>query len=111
MMLLARLLATWSAIGYLSIASPAAAADHSGAQLAMTCAACHRLDKHAPGDRTTGIPPITGLEAETLAGLMRAFRQNAYTNHIMHTISLQLSDEEIAAVASYLADLGKADQP
>jgi len=111
MMRLSRLLAIGSAIGSLSIASPSAAVDNSGAQLAMTCAACHRLDKQAADDPPQGIPPITGLEPEKLIIMMRGFQQNEQTNHIMHTVSRQLSDNEIAAVAFYLADLGKTKQP
>ncbi len=95
----------------LSIASPGAAADHSGARLAATCAACHRLDRQATVDPSLGIPPITGLEPEKLIIMMQGFRQNEQTDHIMHTVSRQLSDEEIAAVASYLANRGKAKQP
>jgi cytochrome c553 len=109
MMLLPRLLAI--AMGCLSFLAPAAAADHSGAQIAVTCAACHRLDHPAIEDHKADIPPITGLDAETLASRMRSFQLNAQTNHIMHTVSLQLSDDEIAAVSSYLADLGKAKLP
>jgi cytochrome c553 len=90
-----------SVIGFVSIASAAAAGDAAdGAQLAATCAACHRLDGH---DR--GAPPIIGLDPEKLIAMMQGFKLEAQPNHIMHTVSLTLSDDELAALASYLADL------
>ena len=68
-----------------------AATDALGAQLAVTCAACHWLD-----DRGTAIPPIVGLDAERL-GLM--------------AVSRSLSDQEIVAVARYLAAQGEGVRP
>jgi cytochrome c553 len=111
-----RLLSHWltiaSAVGWLSIAGSASADDsRSGAQLAATCAACHQFDHKSADDHKDDIASITGLEAGTLAGMMRAFQLNPQTNHVMYTVSRQLSDEEIDAVASYIADLGKAKGP
>jgi len=103
-----RLLTIGIAMGYLSVAALAADPDHPGAQLASVCAACHRLDSD---DHTAGISPIAGIEPERLAGMMRAFQLDAQKNDIMHAVSLTLSDDEITAVASYLAALGKAKRP
>ncbi|RUV67426.1 MAG: c-type cytochrome [Mesorhizobium sp.] len=77
--------------------SGAAGADQ-GAQLAATCASCHRLDGH---DR--GIPPIIGLGEERLTSALLAYRASQSPSHIMHAIALSLSDEEIASVARYVA--------
>ena len=73
-----------------------------GAQLAATCASCHRLDG---GDK--GIPTIIGLGEEKLTSAMLAYRASESPNHIMHAIALSLSDEEIASVARYVAAQGK----
>lgn len=75
---------------------------HRGAGIAATCAACHRLD-----GRTAGIPPIVGLSPDRLVAMMRAFKADAESNHLMHAVSLTLSDDEVEAVARYLATLGK----
>jgi cytochrome subunit of sulfide dehydrogenase len=71
-----------------------------GAQLAAMCAACHRLD-----GRDQGIPSIVGLEPEVLIDTMAAFRTGGRPGYIMHAVAISLSDEEVAAVAEYLATL------
>lgn len=81
---------------------PNAAKGDAGAQLAATCAACHRLD-----GRDAGIPSIVGLNAEKLRLMMQAFKSNERSNHLMHAVSRSLSDQEIATVAHYLATQGK----
>lgn len=75
---------------------------HHGAAIAATCAACHRLD-----GRAAGIPPIVGLSPDRLVAMMQAFKADAESNHLMHAVSLTLSNDEVDAVARYLATLGK----
>jgi cytochrome c553 len=70
--------------------------NNRGAQLAATCAACHRLD-----GRDKGIPSIIGLDEGKLAGALQAFKSGERS--IMHTVALSLSSEEIATVVHYLA--------
>ena len=82
--------------------SGAAAGADQGAQLAATCASCHRLDGAG-----TGIPSIVGLGEEKLTGALLAYRASESPNHIMHAIALSLTDEEIASVARYVAAQGK----
>jgi cytochrome subunit of sulfide dehydrogenase len=81
----------------------AAAADNQqGAQLVATCASCHRLD-----GRDDGIPSIVGLEEKSLARTMLAYKSGERRSMIMQAVAASLSDEEIAAVAHYLAALRK----
>ena len=80
-------------VGQVSAAEPDRAA-----QIAATCASCHRLD-----GRGKGIPSIIGLDAEKLIGLMQAYRSSERPSPIMQAVSLSLSIDEIAAVARYLA--------
>src|ERR1700754_3112286 len=61
----------------------AAAGADQGAQLAATCASCHRLDGAG-----TGIPSIVGLGEEKLTGALLAYRASESPNHIMHAIAL-----------------------
>jgi cytochrome subunit of sulfide dehydrogenase len=79
-----------------------AAASDRGARLAAMCAACHRLDGH---DR--GIPTIVGLDKKSLVGAMADFKSGARSggSQIMHGVALSLTDDDIAAVADYLAAL------
>ena len=84
-----------------------AAADNQGAQLAATCASCHRLD-----GRDKGIPPVVGRDEESLARALLAYKSGVRQSPIMHAVAGSLSDEEIAIVARYLAARGKeAKQP
>jgi cytochrome c553 len=89
-----------------SAAERSFAADNGqDAQLAATCAACHRLDGH---DR--GIPPIVGLSEEQFVAIMRAFKSGERSGPIMRTMARSLSNEEIAILARYLAARGKESQ-
>ncbi len=76
----------------------AAAENDQGAQVAAMCASCHRLD-----GRDHGIPSIIGLDAKKLTDTMEAFRSGKRASQIMHVVARSLSDEEIAALADYLA--------
>jgi len=75
-----------------------AAESDRAAQIAATCASCHRLDGH-----DKGIPSIAGSDAEKLIGMMQAYRSNERPSLIMHAVSLSFSSDEIEAVARYLA--------
>jgi cytochrome subunit of sulfide dehydrogenase len=87
----------------ISVAERSFAADNGqGAQLAATCAACHRLDGH---DR--GIPSIVGLSEEQFVIVMGAFKSGERSGPIMRTVARSLSNEEIAILARYFATRGK----
>jgi cytochrome c553 len=89
-----------------SVAERSFAADNNqDAQLAATCAACHRLDGH---DR--GIPSIVGLSEEQFVTVMRAFKSGERSGPIMGTMARSLSNEEIAIMARYFAARGKETQ-
>ena len=71
------------------------------------CASCHRLD-----GQDKGIPSIIGLDENKLAGMLAEFKSDKRKSQIMRVVALSLSDEEIAAVAHYLATRQKgAQQP
>ena len=82
----------------LAVQPCAAASGNQGAQLAASCAACHR-----PDGRDTGIPPVVGLDETRIVQSMRAYQSGERTNQIMHVVAAALSPEEITAVAHYLA--------
>jgi len=90
----------------LAASACAAAANDQGGQLAAVCASCHRLDG---GEK--GIPSIIGLGEDRLTRAMLAYRLGERSSHIMQAIALSLSDEEIAAVARFLAAQGKKAGP
>ncbi len=78
----------------------AVADNNRGAQLAATCASCHRLD-----GRDKGIPSIIGLDEGTFTSAMQAFKLGERPSQIMRVMSLSLSNEEIATLAHYLSTL------
>jgi sulfide dehydrogenase cytochrome subunit len=82
----------------------ASAQSDRGAQLAATCTACHRLDGH-----DQGIPAIAGMNEQSLARAMRAYKSGQRSNLIMRTVARSLSDEDIALVAHHFAALGKTN--
>jgi cytochrome subunit of sulfide dehydrogenase len=83
------------------VADRSAMADNDrGAQLAATCASCHRLD-----GRDKGIPSIIGFDEETFTRAMQAFKSGERSSQIMRVMSLSLSNEEIATLAHYLSTL------
>jgi len=89
-----------------SVAKRSFAADNDqGAQLAATCAACHRFDGH-----NRGMPSIVGLSEEQLVTVMRAFKSGERSGPIMRTMARSLSNEEIAILARYFAARGKETQ-
>ncbi|RUV28163.1 MULTISPECIES: c-type cytochrome [unclassified Mesorhizobium] len=92
------------AAGLVLLVSQSGAAEEAdqGAQLAATCASCHRLDGGG-----AIIPSIIGLGEERLTNALLAYRASESPNHIMHAIALSLNDEEIASVARYVAAQGK----
>ena len=90
----------------LAASAHAAAANDQGGQLAAVCASCHRLDG---GDRF--IPSIVGLGEDRLTRAMLAYRLGERPSQIMQAVALSLSDEEIAAVARFLAAQGKKAEP
>jgi cytochrome c553 len=95
-----------SMVASLAVAERSFAADNDqGAQLAATCAACHRLDGH-----DGGIPSIVGLSEEQFSIAMGAFKSGERSGPIMRTMARSLSNEEIAILARYFAARGKETQ-
>lgn len=83
----------------LLIPGASVAADmRQGAQLAATCASCHN-----PAGRGQGIPPLATLDEPTIVKRLLAFRASERPSHVMHAVALSLDDDELTAVARYLA--------
>lgn len=69
------------------------------------CASCHALDGHGLAPE---FPRLAGQHAPYLAAQLRAFRSGdrlSNPNAMMRRIAVRLSDRDIDAVASYIADL------
>ncbi len=71
-----------------------------GEYLAGECVTCHQA---AGGD--DGIPSITGWPVEDFVVALHAYRQKLRPHPVMQMVTSRLSDEEIAALASYFNGL------
>lgn len=73
-----------------------------GEYLSSECTTCHQAD----GDND-GIPSITGWDTEPFVTAMHAYRAKHRDHPVMSMIAGRLSDEEIAGLAAYFAELGE----
>jgi cytochrome c553 len=69
-----------------------------GAYLSSQCSTCH-------GSSGGQIPPLRGLPADYFITALHEYRTGIRTNDVMKTMAGGLSNEEIAALATYYADL------
>jgi cytochrome c553 len=72
----------------------------NGQRLAATCASCHGTNGAAAGG---AVPGLAGQAQETLVSSMQAFKAGTRQATIMHQIAKGYTDEQIAAIATYLA--------
>lgn len=71
-----------------------------GEYLGGACVTCHQASGAA-----SGIPPIRGLPVDYAVQAMVEYKLGARPNPVMQMMTARLSDEEIAALAVYIAGL------
>ena len=69
-----------------------------GRYLASDCLTCHRA-----GPASNTLPDIFGMAEPRFTTLIKAYRNTELPNPVMPNIASRLTDEEIAALASYFA--------
>jgi sulfide dehydrogenase cytochrome subunit len=79
----------------------ASAADASGQAIGFTCAGCHGTDGESQGI----VPSLKGEDEKNLRLKLMDYKADARKGTIMNRIAKGYSDEEIAAVAKYFANL------
>jgi sulfide dehydrogenase cytochrome subunit len=79
----------------------ASAAGASGQAIGFTCAGCHGTDGESEGI----VPSLKGEEEKELRSMLMDFKSGKEKGTIMGRIAKGYSDEEIAAVAKYFANL------
>ena len=82
----------------LALAGQVEAAD--GARLYASCAACHGTAGAGSG---TALPILAGQPKDTLLNKLRAYRAGTLPATIMQQLAKGYSDEELEAIAAYLA--------
>lgn len=80
---------------------PALAGGASGETIGLTCNGCHGTDGKSKG----AAPPLYGRPAENIKQAMLDFKTEKRPATIMNRIAKGYSDEELAAVAQYYAEL------
>lgn len=71
-----------------------------GEYLSSECTTCHQKD-----GSDQGIPSITGWPAEVFVTVMHAYKVKARPHPVMQMMAGRLSDDEIAALAAYFAEI------
>ena len=76
-------------------------ADGTGrvASLAAACSGCH-------AGPAKGIVSLKGMDAETMSAALMAYKADAKGGTVMHRLARGYSDEEVKAIAAYLAAEG-----
>jgi cytochrome c553 len=69
-----------------------------GKHLAQECTTCHRADS-----RSANIPPIVGLEPDYFITTLKFYKSGARDNPVMKSVAGPLNEEQIEALAAYLA--------
>ena len=96
----------------LVLAAPAALAQakgdaEHGRQLAYTCQGCHGVTGYKNAYPTYSVPKITGQSQEFLVNALTAYKKGTRKHPTMQAQAQSFSDEDIAAIASYLSSLKK----
>lgn len=71
----------------------------NGLALSLNCSTCHGLD----GKGATTVTPLKGMPAEAILASMKQFKAGERPATIMTRIAKGFSDEEIQAIAQFLA--------
>jgi cytochrome c553 len=85
----------------LALASASQAQDANlGRNLAATCANCHGTNGQVRGDV---VKPLAGVPADKIVAAFNDFKSGALPATIMHQIARGFSDDQVKAIAAYLA--------
>lgn len=81
------------------LASASAQCAPNGRGLAATCATCHSLPAHD----ASAPAPLTAMSAGSIGQALRAFREGRRAGTVMPQLMRGYTDEEIDAIAAWLA--------
>jgi len=83
-----------------------------GATKVQMCIGCHGIVGYQ-GDfpQVYKVPKIAGQDAKYIASALTAYRAGERKHPTMHSVAASLSDQDIADIAAYYAQLGQPDGP
>lgn len=83
----------------------------AGENKATLCAGCHNIPRYqASFPEVHKVPKIAGQNAQYIAAALAAYKKGDRKHPTMHSLALTLSDQDIADLAAYYAQLGKTDK-
>ena len=83
-----------------------------GSTKVQMCIGCHGIVGYqADFPQVYKVPKIAGQDAKYIASALTQYRSGDRKHPTMHSIASSLSDQDIADVAAYYSQLGKADGP
>jgi cytochrome c len=71
-----------------------------GQYLSAECVTCHQLS-----GKSDGIPSIVGWPDESFVTILNAYRTKERSHEAMQAIAARLTDQDVAALASYFASV------
>ncbi len=88
------------------VGAAAAGDPEAGRTKAETCLGCHGIQSYVNTYPTYHVPLIGGQHAAYLEAALRAYRDGSREHPTMQANAANLTDEDIADLAAYLAELG-----
>jgi cytochrome c553 len=99
------LLATGLATVSLNVLAEGDAA--AGKQAAETCQGCHGIEGYFNVYPSYHVPKIAGQSAAYIESALKAYRDGSRQHGTMNANAANLSDQDIANIAAYIASQGK----
>lgn len=98
-----------AAAGLLALAQGAAAEGNAdtGRAKAETCMGCHAVSGYFNVYPTYHVPKLGGQSPGYIESALKAYRAGTRTHDTMHANAANLSDQDMADIAAYLAAYGK----
>lgn len=91
--------AVWTALLAAALASPPALSRAAAPPGAASCSGCH-----GPPRMASPIVPLSGRDPQDIVAAMRDYRSGQRPATVMDRIAKGFSDEEIQAIAAWLAE-------
>ena len=92
------------------ILAPAAMAEgdaEAGRFKAETCMGCHAVESYFNVYPTYHVPRLGGQSAGYIQSALKAYKDGSRQHDTMHANAENLSDQDMADIAAYLANYGK----
>ncbi|NVK29754.1 MAG: cytochrome c [Gammaproteobacteria bacterium] len=77
----------------------------AGRALAETCLGCHGVAHYVNTYPTYHVPKLKGQHAEYIVEALKGYRSGERAHETMHANAAQLSDQDIADIAAYIASI------